>query len=135
LGEGLSLDLLAQEGKQQEALHIGSPHIPQWPSYDMLLACVQRKPMPEILAVAQTVRPSEDPEANYLAAAHLAYCGQSGAALDLLRRAITGHYCSNPAVDSDPLFASVRASPEFADIRAAATACQNTFLAQRGRRH
>ena len=55
------------------------------------------------------------------------------AALQLLKRAIQGNYCSYPAIDSDPFFASVRAEPEFADIRPAAIACQKGFLAERQR--
>jgi hypothetical protein len=68
---------------------------------------------------------------NYLAAAHLAYAGQTDAALEMLKRAIEGGYCSYPAIDSDPLLANVRAGPEFAQIRSAAFACQNNFLSSR----
>jgi hypothetical protein len=45
----------------------------------MLVACVEGK----------------DPEANYLAA--VAYCGQTDPALDMLKRAIKGNYCSTAA--------------------------------------
>jgi hypothetical protein len=38
-----------------------------------------------------------------------------------------------PAIDSDPFFPNVRGKPEFAEIRSAAIACQNDFLAQRAR--
>ncbi len=130
--KAFSIDMLVREGKEQEALQIGSPHVPQWTSYDMLLACVQRRPLPEILALAATVRPSEDPEANYLSAAHLAYCGQADAALEMLRRAIKGNYCSYPAIESDPFFTRLRAKPEFGEIRSAAMECEHNFLAQRG---
>ena len=130
----ISLDMLVREGKKQDALEIGSPRIPQWASYDLLLACVQRRRSSEIDGLARAVRPAEDPEANYLSAAHLAYCGQTDAAGEMLRRAINGKYCSYPAMDSDPLFADLRAKPGYADLRAAGIACQATFLAQRGRR-
>ena len=36
------------------------------------------------------------------------------------------------AIDSDPLLASLRATPEFKEIRATGLECQNTFLSQRG---
>ncbi len=129
----MSISILLRQGREQEALQIGPPHIPQWPSYDMLLACAQRRPSAEIAALAETVQPSDDPEANYLSAANLAYCGQTDAALQMLKRAIQGNYCSYPAIDSDPFFASVRAKPEFAEIQSAAIACQKDFLAERQR--
>jgi Flp pilus assembly protein TadD len=133
--KALSIDILVRQGKEQDVLQIGAPHIPQWPTYDLLVACVERRPKPELLALAQTARPSADPEANYLAAAHLAYCGQSAAALQMVRAAIKGNYCSNAAIESDRLFASLRDAPEFSDIRSAATACQNGFLSERDRLH
>jgi hypothetical protein len=71
---------------------------------------------------------------NYLVAAHLAHCGRTDAAVDMLRRAIKGNYCSYPAIETDPLFTSLRARPEYGEIRATGVACQNGFLAQRGRR-
>ena len=81
----------------------------------MLRACAAHRPLPEIAALASTVRPQEDPEVDYFFASHLAYCGQTGAALQLLKRAIQGNYCFYPAIDSDPFFVSVRAKPEFAE--------------------
>ena len=132
--KAMSIDMLVREGKHQEAVAIGSPQMPQWPSYDLLLGCIQRRPAAEIDALAATVRPSDDPEANYLSAAHLAYCGQTEAAIEMLRRAIDGNYCSYPAVDSDPLLTNLRARPQFDETRAAAMECQKAFLAQRGQR-
>ena len=82
--------------------------------------------------MAESVRASDDPELNYFAAAHLAYCGLTDAAFDMLKRTIKGNYCSYPAIESDPLFANLRATPKYAEIRAAGVACQNAFLAQRG---
>ena len=120
-----------REGREKEALQIGPPHIPQWGSYDMLHACLAHKPPSEIVALAANVQTSQDPEANYLAAANLAYCDQKQQALRLLRVAVQGNYCSYPAMDSDPLFANVRTMHEFAAIRAAGMACQKRFLTER----
>jgi DNA-binding winged helix-turn-helix (wHTH) protein/serine/threonine protein kinase len=131
--DAMSIAILLRQGRKEEALRIELPHIPQWGSYDMLPACAQHKPSPEIAALAANVRTSDDPEANYLAAANLAYCGQTTQAIRLLRLAIQGNYCSYPAIDSDPFFASVRAKPEFAEIRSAAIACQKNFLTERQR--
>ena len=98
LGSGfakaLTIDMLVRQGKEQEALRVGSPNLPQWASYDMLLACVERRPASKIRELAKNVQPVEDPESNYLFAAHLAYCGEADAALATLRRAIAGGYCS-----------------------------------------
>ena len=81
--------------------------------------------------MAATVTASGDPEANYLFAGNLAYCGQTTAALDLLKRAVDGHYCSYPAVDTDVFFANLRGVPEFARVRAQAIACRDRFLTDR----
>jgi hypothetical protein len=105
--------------------------MPAWAGYDMLVAFLEHRPAREIAALADGVKPSLDPEINYFSAAHLAYCGQTRAASGLLERAIAAGYCSYPAIDSDPLFASLRATPEFKGIRSAALACQNAFLAER----
>jgi hypothetical protein len=134
LTKALSIDLFVRQGREDEALRVGSPGVPQWRSSDMLLACVGRRPASEIDRLAAEVRPSDDPEANYLFAGHLAYCGRSAAALVMLRRAIDGGYCSHPALDSDPLFASLRGTPEFTPVRSAAIACSEAFLAQRAGR-
>jgi hypothetical protein len=122
-----------RQGKEKEALQIGSPRIEEWTSYDMLLACAAHKPAAEIAALASRVKPEDDPEINYFAASHLAYCGQTNAALDMLKRTVQGNYCSYPAMDTDPMFASIRSLPEYAPIRSAGMACQNNFLAQRAK--
>ncbi|MGI9167835.1 MAG: hypothetical protein ACR2G5_15895 [Pyrinomonadaceae bacterium] len=132
--KALSIDLLVRQGKEKEALQLGFQHIPQWASYDILWACIQQKSLPEIRALGEAAQVSDDPETNYLSAAHLAYCGQSDAALEMLTAAIKGNYCSYPAIDSDPFFTTLRAKPEFAEIRSAAMECQNNFLAQRSQR-
>jgi serine/threonine protein kinase len=134
LGSGyaraMSIDMLVRQGREREALEVGSPELPQWASYDVLLACMGGKPAHEIRELARSLRPVEDPEANYLSAAHLAYCGETDAALAMLRRAIEGHYCSYPALETDPLLASLRSRPEFAELVTAGRSCQQTLLAQ-----
>ena len=124
----MSIHMRVREGKEREALAIGLPKIPQWRSYEMLLACAAKKPRAEIAALAQAVKPSSDPETNYFAAAHLAYCGETTAAIDLLSKAVAGHYCAVPAIDIDPLLASVRAAPGFPALRVQAADCQRTFV-------
>jgi len=121
-----------RQGKEKEALQLGLAHTPQWAGYDMLMAYAQHKSTTEVEALAAALQVSDDPETNYLMGGHLAYCGLTNAALEMLRKAIKGNYCSYPAIDADPFFAAVRAKPEFAEIRAAAIQCQNNFVSQRG---
>jgi tetratricopeptide (TPR) repeat protein len=128
IGRALSITTLLREGKDEQALTLGPPHVPQWASYDMVVACAQHAPAAEIARMAAAVIPSGDPEANYLFAANLAYCGQTTAALALLKRAVESNYCSYPAMDSDVFFAKVRDVPEFARVREQAIACQKRFL-------
>lgn len=132
--KAFTIDVLVREGKIQEALKLGPPNVPQWTSYNMLQACLQHRSPADIQLLAAKVQPSGDPEANYLSAVHLAYCGQAGASLGLLKRAIEGNYCSYPAIDSDPFWANLQSDPRFAQIRAAAVTCQQKFLAQRNPR-
>jgi tetratricopeptide (TPR) repeat protein len=131
--KAFSIDALVRTGKAKEALQVGPPNIANWgASYSLLLACAGHRPFPEIATLASSVQPEEDPEDNYFSAARLAYCGQTEAAIQMLRRAIEGNYCSYPAIDSDPLFASIRRKPEFGEVRSAAINCQKKFLAERG---
>jgi TolB-like protein len=129
----LTIDVLLREGKEQEALQIRHPQIGAWTSYDMLLACAAHKPAAEIAALAKRIEPDDDPESNYFAASHLAYCGQTAAALDLLQRTVKANYCAYPAMDTDPMFASIRTQPEYPEIRAVGKACQDNFLAGRAK--
>jgi len=68
-----------------------------------------------------------DPEAPYAVAPMLLYCGRPEEALRLLERAVDGSFCSFPAVDLDPIWASVRTDPEFQRIRTKAMACHERF--------
>jgi serine/threonine protein kinase len=126
-----SIDALVRAGKANEAVQVGPPDIAR-ASYALLLACAGRRPAAEIATLSHDVHPEADPEVNYFSASHLAYCGQTEAALRMLRRAIEGNYCSYPAMDSDPLFANIRHKPEFAEVRSTAIECQKKFLAERG---
>ena len=131
--KAISIHMLLRQNKPREAVQLGSPNIAQWNSWDLALACARRGPSTEIESRAAAVRASEDPEANYFAAAHLAYCDRRAEALEMLGRAIRGGYCSYPAIDSDPLFATVRTTSEFASVRALAMACRDSFQTARGR--
>jgi serine/threonine protein kinase len=131
VSQAVSIDVRLRQGKENEILQNRPALIPQWSGYDMLFAFLEHRPTREIEALARKVQPAPDPEVNYFAAAHLAYIGQTDAALPLLKLAVERGYCAYPAIDSDPLFTAIRERPEFAEIRSNAVACQNTFLMQR----
>jgi len=126
-----AVEVLLRAGKTQEAIHIGPPQIPHWDSYKMLLACARHEPNSQIASLAAHVETDDDPEVNYFFAGHLAYCGQTAAALQMLNLAIKANYCSYPAMDKDPFFDNVRSSPDYSRIRAAAIACHDNFVANR----
>jgi hypothetical protein len=129
----ISIDVFLRQGKEKEALESLHENVPPWGGYDVVRAFLEHRSTPEVAALARKVRPAEDPEMNYFSAAHLAYCGQTEAALQLLREAIRGGYCSYPALSSDPPFAALRDRPEFAGLRSSAIACQNDFVSERQR--
>jgi DNA-binding winged helix-turn-helix (wHTH) protein/TolB-like protein len=129
----MTIDVLLREGKGKEALQVPRPNVGAWTSYDMLLACAAHKPAADIATLAKRIEPDDDPESNYFAASHLAYCGQTAAALDMLKRTVKANYCAYPAMDTDPMFASIRSQPEYAEIRAIGKSCQDTFLAGRAK--
>ncbi len=72
-----------------------------------------------------------DSEPKYQVASRLAFCGERALALELLRKAVEENYCGYPAMDREPLFDSIRKTPEFAEIRKLGIACQKRFLAHR----
>ncbi|MEG9437769.1 winged helix-turn-helix domain-containing protein [Edaphobacter sp. HDX4] len=126
--KALSIHILLREGKIEEAVRLGPAGIPQWQSFDMLLACAEHRPSAEIDKVADRLVPADDPETKYFAASHLAYCGKLNASLELLRQAVRGGYCSYPAVDLDPFFAGLRGTRDFAQIHTSSKKCQANFL-------
>jgi TolB-like protein/Flp pilus assembly protein TadD len=123
--EALTLDALVRQGKEEEArqMHpVGQFH---WAGFDLLWAKLQHQPMQGI-----RVEPDADCEANYFAAGHLAYCGRTKEAMEMLKRAVDGNYCAYPAIETDSLLASLRGQPGFAEIRDKARACQQNFVAE-----
>ena len=129
------VDILVRQGRYEEALKVGAPKNEWASSYTMLLACVQHKPLAEAAALAAQVQPNDDPEVSYFYAGHLAFCGQTEAALHMLDAAVKANYCSYPAMDSDPLFANIRGRQEFADIRERGNACNRNFRAAMAQSH
>ena len=69
----------------------------------------------------------EDPEPLYFWASDLAYCGYTAPAIQLLRESIRRNYCGAAAMETDPTFAAIRGSPEYAELLGAAQACRTRF--------
>jgi tetratricopeptide (TPR) repeat protein len=71
-----------------------------------------------------------DPETPYAVAPMLLYCGRAQDALRFVERSVDMTFCSYPALDLDPIWASVRGTPEFQRIRDKGRACHERFRQQ-----
>jgi serine/threonine protein kinase len=58
-----------------------------------------------------------DSEPKYYQTCRAAFCGEPEIALRLLRSSVEGNFLCVPAMDTDPLLASLRSRPEFREIR------------------
>jgi tetratricopeptide (TPR) repeat protein len=127
-------EILVRQGKLDEALRKfkSLSKAANQPS-DLVEAFLEHRPTSEIAALAvqdeALTMANRDPEPKYLGAALDAFIGQGDVALRMLRRAVEQNYCGYPAMDGDPLFASIRNTPEFAAIRTAGIDCQKKFKA------
>ena len=99
--------------------------------YGLLSRCLDGVPTHERRQVTDddvraflTVR--EDPEPLYFWAGDLAYCGHTKPAIQLLRESIRRNFCAT-AIETDPMFAAIRKSPEYGELMAAAQACRARF--------
>jgi TolB-like protein len=123
---------LLREGKRAEAAALART-VPDYPRSTR--ACLNDRPREEVESLAReeaaAVFEIRDSEPKYYAASEFAYCGLREVALRLLKKAVEQNYCAWPAMDKDPLFASIRGTPEFAAIRQAGIECQKRFLAHR----
>jgi hypothetical protein len=86
----------------------------------LIESCLGKGPRPSELSIREFVEgplAGLDAEPKYFQAGLMGYCGYSEASLRLLRAAVEGNYLAYPAMDRDPLLASVRNDPEFVAIR------------------
>lgn len=99
---------------------------------DVLEQCIQTGAPANFDAMAQKmetlVMAESDPETRYYQGALLAYCGKTAGAARLIKSAIAQNYCAVSALQTDPLLAKLRATPEFAVLIADAQRCQTNFL-------
>jgi DNA-binding winged helix-turn-helix (wHTH) protein/TolB-like protein len=77
------------------------------------------------------VMADDDPGPKYSLGAWYSLCSRPDLAYPALRRAIEQNYCAYPQMETDPLLAKVRETPEFAEIRSSGMACQQHFLEHR----
>jgi hypothetical protein len=54
-------------------------------------------------------------------------CGKKEVALNMLKSAIAQGYCAYSDLQSDPLLAKVRGTPEFSELLSAARECQKRY--------
>jgi len=128
--------ILVREGKLEDAARIRASELGRTDTFTSWLgACLDRRPPsgdgPLPVDVREEFATGRDSEPRFHVASRVAFCGDRESALHLLRKAVEGNYCSYPAMDRDPLFDSIRKTPEFAEIRRAGMACQQRFLAHR----
>jgi len=134
VSNSMTVSGLLRQGKREEALELIRKNGHLSPT---LVACMEGRPASEVEKLAReeaaAVMHDRDSEPKYNVGTALAQCRQSEQALQLLKTAIEQNYCAWPAMDKDPLFASIRGRPEFAAIRQAGIECQKRFLAHRDR--
>ena len=103
--------------------------------HDLFQACLDPQQASKFEARAQEVETAAlagvDAEPRYVFGTLLSYCGQKDAALRLLKSAIAQNYCAYQSLQSDPMLAKFRGTPEFSELLPSAKECQGRFLAQR----
>jgi serine/threonine protein kinase len=70
-----------------------------------------------------------DGEPFFVVATEVAFLNRPKEALKLLRTAVRQNFCTYPAVETMPAFASVRALPEYSEFRKTAMECHGRFMA------
>ncbi len=125
-------DILLREGKRESALAMVR-HDTKGGNFGFQILLAGRGAERDRLAagVERKAMTDRDPENQYYEAGHLALAGYGEAALRLLRKAVEGNYLVHEAMDRDPLFDSIRKSPEFLAIRDEAIRRQKEFIAHR----
>jgi hypothetical protein len=102
---------------------------------ELIEACLQPRPPAELDTIVQKAASAAlaetDSEPRYYVATIMAFCGKREPAVRLLRSAIQQNYCAYSALQSDPLLAKLRGTPEFGPLLSEAKECQKKFLAQR----
>jgi serine/threonine protein kinase/tetratricopeptide (TPR) repeat protein len=122
-------------GKLAEARESAKKIPASHPDRELLAACLDQRPAAKLDTEVSASMPAfladPDPENRYWNATLMASCGKHDVAVRLLKSAIEGHYCAHAPLQSDPLLATLRTTPEFSQLLAAAKECENNFLSER----
>jgi eukaryotic-like serine/threonine-protein kinase len=105
------------------------------PYVRMFKSCLDHAPSADVDNDAKAIEPevlaNPDAENRYLLASAFATCGQKEITLRVLNSAIAGHYCAYTDLQTNPVFAPLRGSPEFTQLLSAAKQCQSDFLSEK----
>ncbi len=127
----LAPSILLREGRLAEARQAAQKISKGAPWYgDMLQTCLNHPAQMSAVVRQNAVAlaTERDPEMRYYQASILAFCGQREMAMTLVNSAIGQNYCASSALQADPLWASLRGAPEFAELQSLANRCQERFL-------
>ena len=128
--------ILLRQGNPAEALRT-LQRVRQNPNFHWLVSCLERQPPsvtePLYAEMETAAMGDRDSEPKFWSSAEAASCGRHDTALRLLGRAVEQNYLAHPAMDREPLFESLRRTPEFGQIRALAISRQKKFLEERSR--
>ena len=95
---------------------------------ELLVACTAAQRPADLDRIVReneaSVLTEPDPEAWYHVGAMMAYCGQSDAALRLLKAAVQQNYCAYSALLEDPLLKELRKQTAFNQVLTAGSECQ-----------
>jgi eukaryotic-like serine/threonine-protein kinase len=124
--------VLLRAGKKEEARKTAQKMSASAVWYPAILqSCLEPDYKPLVGNVVQQSQPSlmaeRDPEIRYYQAAILAHCGNNQVAVSLIKSAIDQNYCATSALETDPLLAKLRQSPQVAVLRQASRQCQERF--------
>jgi TolB-like protein len=124
--------VLLQEGRLIEARQSIQQASSNLAWRDLFQACIDTSADLDRIAQATeaAVLQQPDSEGRYFLGRLMAYCGKKDSARRLLKRAIEQNYCAYMALQTDPLIATLRDTPDFAALLAESKQCQNTLLAQ-----
>jgi TolB-like protein/Flp pilus assembly protein TadD len=129
-------DTLLREGKRESAFATAPPGGAAPKGYAGY-AVLRASPGPDRDRLAASVESmamtDRDPENKYFAAGHLALAGYGDSALRLLRKAVADNYLCHESMDRDPLFESIRKTPEYSAIHAESVRKQKEFLSLRAK--
>jgi TolB-like protein len=130
-----TVTVLLDEGQLAEARNVVKT-IAHNPNHfrDLLETCLQPVPSPDFDRYAAdaeaTLRAPIDPEVLYYQGAILVFCGKQEQGMRLLSGAISGNYCAETALQTDPLLAKLRGTAEHGQLLSAASQCEQKLLAQ-----